>query len=266
MTEFSPGTPENWPEFYDPDLYEQKIGPGLRVGDAYAELLLAQHPLRVAEYGCGPGEIVIGLARMGHKVVGIDRAEEMVARARLRLEEEPDEVSSRVRFLHGSVIDLNLPQPVDAVLMPNEFVLHLLNAPALVDTFASAWRNTAEMGRIILDIPIVDVERLAQASGPLRHLEFCRGYFPMPDGTTLRVSERVIFSTKDWQKEMILKYERIDADGRGADAFFRRLVQRVWTPQEICFALQLTGADRVEVRDINGYPDRVFILAERRAT
>lgn len=266
MTDFRTNSPVGWPEFYDPDLYEQKIGPGLRVGDAYTEFLPARDPVHVAEYGCGPGEIVISLARAGHYVVGIDRAEKMVARARLRLDEEPDEVSARVLLLHGSVHDLALPQPVDAVLMPNEFVLHLLDAPALVETFAAAWLNIAKRGKIILDIPIVDFGQLAQASGPLRHQEFCRGYFSMRDGTTLRVSERVVFSTKDWRKEMVFKYERIDADGRGADAFFRRLVQRVWTTQEVCFALQLTGADRIEVRNIDGFPDRVFILAERGTT
>ena len=55
----------------------------------------------------------------------------------------------------------------------------------------------------------------------------------MVDGTTLRVSERIIFSTETWRKEMTFRYERIDADGRATDSFFRRLELRVWTAQEV---------------------------------
>ena len=44
-----------WPEFYDPNLYEEKVGPGRRVGETYSALLEGP-PLRIIEYGCGPGE------------------------------------------------------------------------------------------------------------------------------------------------------------------------------------------------------------------
>ena len=81
----------------------------------------------------------------------------------------------------------------------------------------------------------------------------------MADGTTLRVLERVIFSTQTWIKEMIFRYERIDAGGRTMESFFRRLEQRVWTPQEVRFALALAGAGEIAIRALDGFPDRVFI-------
>ena len=265
MTGRSPPGPQGWPEFYDPDLYEQKVGPGLRVGDAYIELLSEDGPQFVAEYGCGPGEVLIGLARAGHTVIGIDRSEQMVARANLRASEERPDVAQRISVLHSTIEELAIQESVDAVLMTNELVLHILDAKDLVRGFTLAWGHITLGGRIVLDLPNIDFELLANASGKMQDMEFCRGYFPLADGTTLRVSERTIFSTETWRKEMTFKYERIDASGRMLDSFFRHLEQRMWTAQEICFALELAGAGEMEVRRLGAFPDRVFISAEQRA-
>jgi SAM-dependent methyltransferase len=263
MTVTAPLGPDGWLEFYDPDLYEQEIGPGIRVGPAYAGLLAKSGLRTVAEYGCGPGEILVNLARAGHVVTGIDRSAAMVDRARLRASEEPEEVARRITVLHAGIEGLRLPQPVDAVLMTNEFVLHLLDPDTLVAALAGALDSITPGGRLILDLPIIDFELLANAAGKFRDQEFCRGYFAMSDGTTLRVSERIIFSTSTWEKEMTFKYERIDAQGRTADSFFRRLRQRVWTVQEIRFALALAGAGTIAVDALAAFPDRLFIAAER---
>lgn len=264
MTAPAPPGPDGWLEFYDPDLYEQEIGPGLRVGPAYAGLLAESGLKTVAEYGCGPGEILVSLARAGHVVTGIDRSAAMTARARLRVSEEPEAVARRITVVHAAIEGLRLPQPIDAVLMTNEFVLHLLDPDTLVAVLAGALNNIAPGGRLILDLPMIDLELLASAAGKFRDQEFCRGYFAMSDGTTLRVSERVIFSAETWEKEMTFKYERIDAEGRGVDSFFRRLRQRVWTAQEIRFAIALAGAGAIAVDSLAAFPDRLFISAERR--
>lgn len=264
MTTYASTGPDGWLEFYDPDLYEQEIGPGLRVGPAYAGLLAESGLQTVAEYGCGPGEILVSLARAGHVVTGIDRSAAMAHRARLRASEEPEEVAQRITILHAAIEGLRLSQPVDAVLMTNEFVLHLLEADTLVAALTGALDNLGPGGRLILDLPVIDFELLATAAGKFRDQEFCRGYFPMSDGTTLRVSERVLFSTATWEKEMTFAYERIDSEGKATGSFFRRLRQRVWTAQEISFALALAGADNIAVDALAAFSDRYFISAERR--
>lgn len=264
MTGEKTQTGTDWSEFYEPDLYEQNVGPGLRVADAYVALLARSGPMRIAEYGCGPGQIVIDLARAGHTVIGIDRSPRMVERARLRASEETADVAQRITIVRARIEDVALQGPVDAVLMPNELVLHVLEPHDLVRTFAHAFRQIAGGGRVILDLPVVDFELLAHASGKNRDLEFCRGYFPMIDGTTLRVSERIAFSAETWRKEMIFRYERISREGTMIDTFFRRLEQRVWTTQEVCLALQLAGAADIEPCKLDGYADRVFVTAERQ--
>ena len=103
-------------------------------------------PRVIAEYGCGPGEILIALARAGHRVIGIDRSEEMVARARLRASREPKEIAGRITVIHSAAERPDLPLPVDAVLMANEFVLHILEASELVRMFAAAQELVAPAG------------------------------------------------------------------------------------------------------------------------
>lgn len=251
-----------WPDFYDPDLYEEKIGPGLRVGDAYAALL-AGAPLDVAEYGCGPGEILLRLAHDRHRVTGLDRAQAMVARARLRVQQAPPEIAGRITVLHADINAPALEPGFDAVLLTNELVLHVLEPDALLAAFSQAAGALRPGGRLILDLPHVDFAMLAGAYGALRDHEFCRGYFPRADGTTLRVNEHVTFDPQTWVKTMTFKYEQIGADGQAMPAYFRQLQQRVWTLQEIRFALRQSEFAGITSAVQPGFDDRYFVTAQK---
>ena len=249
-----------WPDFYDPDLYEDDVGPGLRVEDAYAALLCGP-ALSIVEYGCGPGQVLLRLAADGHRVTGIDRVPAMVARARQRVGEAPGDVAGRITVLSAEIEAVVLPDPVDAVLLTNEFVLHVADAAALVAMLAVAGDALTPRGRLVLDLPHVNFALLSQASGPQRDLEFCRGYFSRGTGGTLRVIERIAFDPATWCKEMIFKYEEIDASGRATGTRFRKLVQRVWTLQEIRFALALAGFASIAAEIRPEFPDRQFVTA-----
>jgi 2-polyprenyl-3-methyl-5-hydroxy-6-metoxy-1,4-benzoquinol methylase len=63
--------------------------------------------LRVIDGGCGQGTQAIALARLGHEVVGIDTAEEMLAEARESASAQPEAVRARLRFEPGDVLALD---------------------------------------------------------------------------------------------------------------------------------------------------------------
>lgn len=63
--------------------------------------------LRVIDGGCGQGTQAIGLARLGHEVVGIDSSEEMLAEARGLASAQPEAVRARLRFEPGDVLALD---------------------------------------------------------------------------------------------------------------------------------------------------------------
>ncbi len=77
---------------------------------------------RVLDAGCGPGLVAEALLRAGHRVLGVDLSEEMVARARARCAAPGD----RARFLRQSLHD-PLEGPFDAAV--SRLVLHHLLDP-----------------------------------------------------------------------------------------------------------------------------------------
>jgi SAM-dependent methyltransferase len=66
----------------------------------------------VLELGCGTGRISTGLARLGHRVVGVDVSAEMLARCR------------EIETVRSSIQHLDLAECFDVVLLPS----HLINA------------------------------------------------------------------------------------------------------------------------------------------
>jgi SAM-dependent methyltransferase len=73
-------------------------------------------PVRsVLDLGCGTGNHAIPLARRGYEVVGVDRSEGMLARARVKAAEAL--AGQRVEFRQGDVRDVALGRPFDAAVM-----------------------------------------------------------------------------------------------------------------------------------------------------
>jgi SAM-dependent methyltransferase len=77
---------------------------------------------RVLDGGCGPGLVAEAFLRAGHRVLGVDLSEEMVARARARCAAHGD----RARFERQSLHDA-LQGPFDAAV--SRLVLHHLLDP-----------------------------------------------------------------------------------------------------------------------------------------
>ncbi len=90
--------------------WRQKLG---SVRDAVRQELVARQlrahlpdePLDVLDAGCGQGTQAIRLARLGHRVLGIDLSEELLQDARQAVADEPAEVRERLAFEHGDVLE-----------------------------------------------------------------------------------------------------------------------------------------------------------------
>jgi SAM-dependent methyltransferase len=67
----------------------------------------------IIEFGCGAGRISTPLARLGHRVVGVDESPEMLALCR------------EIETVRSSIEELDLDERFDVVLLAS----HLVNAP-----------------------------------------------------------------------------------------------------------------------------------------
>jgi len=74
-------------------------------------------PLRIFEPFCGTGRIVIPLAQVGHAVVGLDLAQPMLDRARLKIAGLPGEVRERITLLQGDALAGEWPSGFDLVIL-----------------------------------------------------------------------------------------------------------------------------------------------------
>lgn len=113
----------------------------------------------VLELGCGTGRISIPLARAGVSVVGIDRSEAMLARARERIRR--GHLSARVRLLRGDIRALPFPSSLFPLVMAPYGVLQSLlrerDLVATLDAVARVLQPRATFGiELVADLPSWD--------------------------------------------------------------------------------------------------------------
>lgn len=102
------------------------------------ELIHAAVPAGAAvlELGCGAGRVSTPLARLGHRVVGVDESAEMLARC------------EGITTVQAQIQSLRLPERFPVVVLPS----HLINAPDedLRDAFLRTCREHVESSGMVL--------------------------------------------------------------------------------------------------------------------
>lgn len=107
---------------------------------------------RMADLGCGPGDITIRLAQAlpGWGATGLDAGENMLRRARERLAREP--VAPRVTFRHAYLPDPSLPVRSWNAVVSNSLLHHLPDAMTL-------WESVLQLGAPGAAVQVMDLSR-----------------------------------------------------------------------------------------------------------
>lgn len=101
---------------YDlPDLYDLRIGGEREDVKAYIKIA-AKTGGPVLELGCGTGRVAIPLALEGHEVVGIDKSERMLERARKKAEEKG---AINLKLYQADMKDFSLEERFRLALIPD---------------------------------------------------------------------------------------------------------------------------------------------------
>lgn len=114
--------------------------------------LAAAQEGRVLELGCGTGRIAIPIARAGVRIVGIDRSEEMLARARTRIARA--RLGGRLSLIRGDIRALPFRPRVkfSAVLAAYGILQSLTRERDLTRTFESVARVLRRGGLFAIDV------------------------------------------------------------------------------------------------------------------
>jgi len=126
----------------------------------------------VLDLGCGPGDIVLRLARRhpGLVVHGLDGSRAMLAFGEARLEAEP-ELRPRVRFVQGILPGAALPLARYDAIVSNS-LLHHLHDPLVL------WRAVRELGAPGASVLVMDLYRPDSAGAAQEIVEAYAGEEP----------------------------------------------------------------------------------------
>ena len=110
---------------------------------------------RVLELGCGTGRISLPLGRAGVPLVGVDRSEPMLARARMRVRRA--RLTTRVRLIRGDIRFLPFESEFSMVFAPYGMLQSLLHERDLKATLAEVRRVLKPGGtfgvELVADLP-----------------------------------------------------------------------------------------------------------------
>ncbi|OCC10560.1 bifunctional 2-polyprenyl-6-hydroxyphenol methylase/3-demethylubiquinol 3-O-methyltransferase UbiG [Streptomyces sp. PTY087I2] len=235
-------------DFYEPTLYERKVGLAPRVGPVYTAALDRLPPdSLVLELGSGIGDVLLPFARLGHRICGLDNSPKMLGRFRERLEEEG--LSERAELLDRILPDIPAGIGADVVLMPNEIVSHVLGDTDLLTLFSNARRAGAPHAEVLLDVPRFDVTYLGSLAGAAGPLTRTHGLFDYEDGHHLRVSEQTTYTQESGVLSCTFQYDELDGNGELLSTWFRQLSLYPRRIREITATLELAGFEVLDVDD-----------------
>ncbi len=191
-----------------PDLYDLRHFAELAPGEfEFYERLAARGSEPVVELGYGSGRVGLELARRGHRVIGVDRSEEMLERARRRLQDESAETRARVTLQQASMTDFELEGTSHLIYVPFSAFLHLTTQEEQRACLRRVRKHLK--GAFAGSFFRPDPQRLAKS--PYEHVDFVR---TCPGG------ERVVQSSytlecdmHDQTRSMLMRTEVFSAEG-----------------------------------------------------
>jgi len=188
----------------------------------------------VLELGCGTGRVAVPLARSGTTVVGIDRSETMLDRARARVRRS--RLHKRVTLVRGDIRHLPFPdRSFPLVIAPYGILQSLLVEGDLAKTLAAVSRVLKRNGTFGLEL-VADLPAWSEYS-KRESLKGKRG----PNGAPITLIE----SVRQDRKKGITRFEQEFVEGRGAAAVRRTfsLAFRTLTVPQMVNRLEKAGLE-----------------------
>lgn len=256
--------------FYDPTLYDLKVGVAPRRDIYYLE-----EARRVAgpilELGCGTGDVLLPIAKLGIEIVGIDLSMQMISHLSAKLRSLDVSTRSRVKLCCMDMRFLALGTQFAAVFIPNQTVAHLLTEQDLQLCFDRVYSLLKPGGELILDTFYPDIVYLSRfidrESSSMRLVGEAVGEQP---GYKYRVCEQTVFDQVNQVLTATFRYELLDEERAVQRAWYRTLRLRTSRPEELTLRLKMCGFSNVQAygdfqrRPLTNASQDVVIIAEKR--
>jgi 2-polyprenyl-3-methyl-5-hydroxy-6-metoxy-1,4-benzoquinol methylase len=162
----------------------------------------------ILDLASGTGRVTIELAREGFEVVALEQSESMLAAARKKLETAPEEISSRIELIQGTMSEFSLNRKFSLVIVPNSFS-HLITHEDQLSMLLCVKDHLADDGLFVLD--------LYPGEHQYKRATFQDMPAALPDGRTVTRYGEI---TSDFDKKIMrveLRYVVEDSDGATID-------------------------------------------------
>ncbi|HVO43429.1 MAG TPA: class I SAM-dependent methyltransferase [Aggregatilineales bacterium] len=211
-------------DLFTPDRHEE-IAFWCDLAMGYGRLVINWH--------CGTGEVAIGLARRGLRVVGVDPDLEAieVARARHAALDDPD--SLLLTWMCHEPRLIGLPGQADFAVLSGDCLGNYLIDDNRAGLFANAYHHLRPGGALGMTVPLAPpsgVMHNTYISGPLRRVP--KGVFARRVSTLRYDAAQSVLSGRD---EVLVRLP--DGEQRFQDSYSRRL----YAPAEIFALLREAG-------------------------
>lgn len=114
--------------------------------------LAARTPGKVLEIGCGTGRLLLPLARAGKRVVGLDKSQAMLDRARRRIRAEEADVRERIHLVRADVAKLDLGEEQFGLALFSYNTFMHLPPDTAVSACRAVRRHLSPGGRLFIDV------------------------------------------------------------------------------------------------------------------
>lgn len=188
----------------------------------------------VLELGCGTGRVALPLAKKGVTVVGIDRSDSMLDRARTRVRRS--RLQKRVKLIRGDIRHLPFPdRSFPLVMAPYGILQSLLLERDLTKTLQAVSRVLKRNGTFGLEL-VADLPAWSEYSKRVS-LKGKRG----PNGVPITLIE----SVQQDRKKQVTRFEQEFVEGRGRAAVRRSfsLAFRTVTVPQMVQKLEKAGLE-----------------------
>lgn len=127
----------------------------------------------VVNWHCGGGELALGLAQSGLRVVGVDPEPGLIEVARARERNANTNSALMITWLANEPRLIQLPGPADFVLMSDNALGLYLNDEQRINVLTNAFHHLRPGGALGLSVPLIPgagITHRTAISGPLRRL------------------------------------------------------------------------------------------------
>jgi SAM-dependent methyltransferase len=214
----------------EPDLYDALLPASVAQSQYYVNLARASSG-DVLGLACGSGQLVVPMASMGARVMGLDRSSSMLAAARRRA----SAAGVQVELVEGDMRQFDLGRQFSLIFVARNSLQHLSELDEFAAFFASVRRHLAPGGVLAFDIFNPSLPLLSRPAGQRFHV--MRVVSPAH-------GELTVEATNDYDREsQVNRATWFISTPETPDAWVMPLHLRSVFPQELLALLAANGVE-----------------------